>query len=165
MITFTATIKKFGKQGEKTGWTYIEISAGQAEKLLPGVLTSFRVKGILDALTIHQMAIIPMGGGDFILPLNAAMRKALGKRAGSTLQVRMEADQSAFAMSADFIACLADAPEAQAFFNTLPGSHQRYFSKWIDSAKTETTKAKRITSAIKALSLRKGYAEMIREKL
>jgi hypothetical protein len=25
MVQFTTTIKQFGKQGEKTGWTYIEI--------------------------------------------------------------------------------------------------------------------------------------------
>lgn len=33
MITFTATILKFSKQGEKTGWSYIEIPAGIPEQL------------------------------------------------------------------------------------------------------------------------------------
>jgi hypothetical protein len=36
MVQFTTTIKQFGKQGEKTGWTYIEIPADIAEKLIPG---------------------------------------------------------------------------------------------------------------------------------
>jgi hypothetical protein len=49
-----------------------------------------------------------------------------------------------------------------AFFKTLPGSHQRYFSKWIDSAKAVETKAKRIAWAVTALSKKQGYAEMLR---
>jgi hypothetical protein len=33
MVEFTTTIKKFDKQGDKTGWTYIEIPATIALKL------------------------------------------------------------------------------------------------------------------------------------
>ena len=36
MVQFTTTIKQFDKQGEKTGWTYIEIPSDIAEKLMPG---------------------------------------------------------------------------------------------------------------------------------
>jgi uncharacterized protein YdeI (YjbR/CyaY-like superfamily) len=61
------------------------------------------------------------------------------------------------------IACLEDEPTAMRFFQKLPGSHQRYFSKWIDSAKGEGTKAKRIALSVNALARGKGYAEMIRE--
>ncbi|HQV55523.1 MAG TPA: YdeI/OmpD-associated family protein, partial [Chitinophagaceae bacterium] len=42
------------------------------------------------------------------------------------------------------------------------GSHQKYFSKWIDAAKTEPTKVKRITMAVNALAKKVGYPEMIR---
>ena len=28
MVTFSATIRKFGKMGEKTGWVYVEVPAG-----------------------------------------------------------------------------------------------------------------------------------------
>ena len=48
MISWTATIKKFDKQGEKTGWTYIEVPAELANKLQPGNKKGFRVKGRLD---------------------------------------------------------------------------------------------------------------------
>ena len=57
---------------------------------------------------------------------------------------------------------LNDEPGAFEFFKTLPGSHQRYFSKWIDSAKTEPTKAKRIAQTVNALAKNLGYAEMLR---
>jgi hypothetical protein len=44
----------------------------------------------------------------------------------------------------------------------LPGSHRNYFSKWIDSAKTDATKTKRIAMAVNALSKKWGYPEMMR---
>jgi hypothetical protein len=162
MIQFMTTIHKFAKQGEKTGWTYIEISASQAKKLKPGTKVSFRVKGSLDAFKIKQIALIPMGEGNFIMPLNAALRKGIGKRLGDKLKVSLEADESEFAMSKDFMDCLRDDPVAHDFFETLSGSHQKYFSKWIDSAKTSLTKTKRIVMAVMALSKRQGYPEMIR---
>ena len=162
MIQFTTTIHKFAKQGEKTGWTYFELSASQAKKLKPDTKVSFRVKGTLDSFKIKQIALIPMGEGNFIMPLNAAMRKATGKKLGDKLNVSLEEDDSEFTFSKDFIACLQDDPVAYDFFQTLSGSHQKYFSKWIDSAKTSYTKTKRIVMAVTALSKKQGYPEMIR---
>lgn len=162
MIQFTATIHKFAKQGEKTGWTYIEISASQAKKLKPDTKVSFRVKGTLDSFKIKQIALLPMGEGNFIMPLNADMRKATGKKLGDKLKVSLEADDSEFNFSEDFMACLQDDPLAYDFFQTLTGSHQKYFSKWIDSAKTSYTKTNRIVMAVTALSKKQGYPEMIR---
>lgn len=162
MIHFTVSIKKFGQQGEKTGWTYFEIPADLAQQLKPGNKKSFRVKGKLDAHKIAGVAIIPMGGGTFIMPLNAAMRKSIGKKQGAMLKVQLAVDENDFVFNKDFIDCLADEPAANQFFNSLPGSHQRYFSKWIDSAKTEPTKTKRIAMAVNALAKKWGYGEMIR---
>lgn len=161
MIRFTATIERFKEMGEKTGWTYIVIPAQMALQL-SAQRTSFRVKGKLDAHAIKQVALIPMGEGDFILPLNAAMRKALGKKKGATLGVQLDFDRSAFEFNADLMACIEDEPKAAAHFETLSGSHQRYFSKWIDSAKTDATKTKRILQAVSALARGCGYPEMIR---
>jgi uncharacterized protein YdeI (YjbR/CyaY-like superfamily) len=103
-----------------------------------------------------------MGDGNFIMPLNAAMRKATGKKLGDTLRVSLEADESEFELSQDFLDCLKDDPPAYDFFQSLTGSHQKYFSKWIDSAKTAATKTKRIVMAVTALSKKQGYPEMIR---
>jgi len=163
MITFTTTILKFDKQGEKTGWTYIEISTAQAKKLNPGVKVGYRVKGKLDNFSFEKTALLPMGDGGFILPLNAKIRKAINKRQGDKLNVAMELDQRQIEPSSDFMKCLKEDPDAMKFFKTLPGSHQRYFSKWIDDAKTIRTKTKRIVMALTAFSKRQGFQEMMRE--
>ena len=162
MVKFNTTILRFDKQGEKTGWTYIEISAAQAKKINPGVKVAYRVKGKLDDFSFEKTAIIPMGEGGFIMPLNGKIRKAIGKKMGDKLKIEMELDKRQLQPSADFMACLKQEPEAMAFFKTLPGSHQRYYSKWIDDAKTSPTKAKRIVMALTAFSKKQRFNEMMR---
>jgi hypothetical protein len=163
MVRFTARILKFGEMGEKTGWTYIPIPADVAQKLKPGNKQSFRVKGKFDDYPVKQIALIPMGDGEFIIPFNADMRRGTGKRKGAMLNLEIEVDKSEFIMNADFLACLDDEPKAVKFFKTLPPGHQRYFSKWIDDAKTEGTRTKRIVMAINALARDMGFSQMLRE--
>lgn len=162
MVKFTTTIHKFEQQGEKTGWTYIEIPVDIARQLKPGNKKSFRVKGRLDDFKIDGIALLPMGGGAFIMALNAGMRKGIGKRKGAMLKVQLAEDEKGFVFNKDFIDCLNDEPKAKDFFQTLSGSHQRYFSKWIDDAKTELTRIKRITMAVNALVKKWGYPQMLR---
>lgn len=162
MLKFDAVIEKFGSQGEKTGWTYIKISKQQAEILHKGVKTSYRVKGNLDAVTIEKQALLPMGDGGFILTLNANLRKKLGKMKGAVVQVGIEVDDQPLGSDADFTACLDDEPLARKHYETLTKGHQNYFTKWLTSAKTETTKTKRIAMAVNALSKGWGFPEMLR---
>ena len=162
MIKFITAILKFDKQGEKTGWTYIEVPAILAEQLKPGCKKSFRVKGKLDGHTIQQVALLPMGEGNFILPLNAVMRKSIGKRKGAQLEVILQLDKSVYELNKELMECLADEPTALDFFLTKPLSFQHYYSKWIESAKTDETKAKRIELAVTSLAQKIEFGEMLR---
>jgi hypothetical protein len=162
MVEFTTVILKFSKKGEKTGWTYIEIPADIAQQLKPGEKKSFRVKGRLDEHVIKAVALLPMGEGSFILPINAPMRKGTGKKEGAMLKVKLEADKAQLTLNKELMACLEDEPEALKFFKALAKSHQHYFSKWIESAKTEATKTKRIAQTVNALVKKQVYGEMIR---
>jgi len=163
MVRFPAKILKFAEKGEKTGWSYIQIGKAYANKLNAGCKKSFRIKGFLDSHPIHKTAILPMGEGNFILPFNASIRKGTGKNSGDTIMVNIELDERPLRLSVDFLRCLKDDPKAYAFFKTLPKSHQNYFSKWIESAKTSHTKTKRITLALIAFESRQGFSEMMRE--
>jgi len=162
MVQFTATIKKFGEKGEKTGWTYFEVPPDLVQVLKPGNRKEFKVKGKLDTYPVKRISLLPMGGGLFIFVLNATLRKAIGKKQGAMVKVQLTEDKSEFVFNQDFLDCLADEPVARDFFSGLTGSHQRYFSKWIDDAKTEPTKVKRITMAVNALAKKWGYPEMLR---
>jgi hypothetical protein len=164
MIKFSTTILKFDKQGEKTGWTYITIPAKIAQQLKPGNKKSFRVKGKLDDFEIEKVALIPMGEGDFIMAINAAMRKGIGKRNGATIKVIIETDNALILVPAELLECMADEPEALQYFNNLPQGHRNYFTKWIDSAKTDATKAKRIALVIKTMVRKMDFGTMLREE-
>lgn len=162
MIGFKTTLLKFDQQGEKTGWTYINIPAKIASKIKADCKKSFRVKGKIDDYTIKAVSLLPMGGGDFIMPVNATMRKAIKKMKGAVVEVALEEDKAEVKISAALLECLDDEPVAKTFFNALPASHQHYYSKWIESAKTDSTKAKRIAAAIHAFVHKLSYAEMMR---
>jgi hypothetical protein len=164
LVKFTALIEKFGSKGEKTGWTYVQIPHEKAEHLKPGMRQSFRVKGKLDEVPVEHLALIPMGEGDFIIPLKNDLRRKLRKQKGATIQISIEADDRPLPMSEDFLTCLEDEPEALDFFKSLPGSHQRYYSKWIEEAKTEITKIKRIAQAIRGLSSKLDFGTMTKLK-
>lgn len=164
MIAFETIMLQFDQQGEKTGWTYIEIPADIAEELKPGCKKSFRVKGELDGLAIAGRALLPMGEGKFILPLKADIRKAIRKNAGAMLAVKLEEDiDYQVAMPADLQECFDFEPDALTEFNSLPKSHRDYFIKWIDGAKTVATREKRIVNTINAMIRKWDYGTMIRE--
>ena len=158
MISFKTTIKKLSENG----WAFIVISKKQANQLKPDTKVSFRIKGKLDDHIIEKKALFPMGDGTFALPINAPMRNATGKKAGDSLKVVMELDESKIALSRDLVKCLKDDPEAKKFFYSLSGSHQRYYSKWIDDAKTAPTKTKRIVICLTALNKKMNYGEMLK---
>ena len=163
MVRFTTEILKFGENGEKTGWTYFIISAEIAEQLNPGNRKSFRVRGKLDHVSIECLALIPLGEGDYILPLNLALRKSLKKKNGNILNVELEFDPREPKISEDLLDCLSFEPLALEKFQAMPRSHQNYYSNWVNSCKTEETKVKRINLVVSALIRGLNFAEMIRE--
>jgi hypothetical protein len=164
MVEFTTIMLQFAEQGEKTGWTYIEIPADIAQQLKSDNKKSFRVKGMLDGLAVSGMALMPMGEGNFIMALKAEVRKGLHKNAGAMLHVSIEEDtEYKVEVPNDLQECFDFEPEALEFFNSLPKSHRDYFIKWIDQAKTNETRAKRIINTVNAMLRKWKYNEMMRE--
>ena len=162
MVEFSTTILQFAEKGEKTGWSYVCIPPDVAEKLKPGFKKSFRVKGKLDNYSIARQAILPMGNGEFILPLKAAVRKAIHKNKGAMVKLILEEDNRALKLSSELLECLSDSPKAEKKFKALPMSHQMYYSNWIESARTIGTKAKRIGLTILAMEKNLTYGEMLK---
>jgi hypothetical protein len=162
VVFYKATLQQFAEQGEKTGWTYLTVPAAIAQQLKPGNKKSFRVKGWLDDYAISKVALIPMGEGDFIMAVNAGMRKAIKKHKGATVDVKIEVDTEEIKPHPELMECLQDEPAAKQFFSSLPKGHQLYFTKWIGSAKTEETKTKRIAQAVTALAKQHDFGLMLR---
>ena len=163
MVSFTALILRFEKKGEKSGWTYIDVPADIAQQLVPRNKKSFRVKGFLDQFAISGVALMPVGEGDFIMAINGEMRKEIRKREGAMLNVSLELDLDyKVDTPPELEEYFEEDAEALVYFNSLAKSHRDYFIKWINNAKTQPTREKRIIATANAMSKKMDYGQMIR---
>lgn len=164
MIYFKAEIERFEQMGEKTGWSYVFIPASIANEIKSNCKTSFRVKGQIDHVEIAGMATIPMGEGDFIIALRSELRKKIGKEAGAAVEVHLKEDKDfKIDMPEDLEMCLMEEEHLMSTFLSFAKSHQNYFIKWINEAKTEATRTKRLALTITAMYKKQDFGTMIRE--
>lgn len=133
----------------KGGWTYAVIS-----QILPSASRPFGwvlVKGSVDTYQFRQYHLMPMGSGrGLFLPVNAAVRKQIGKSAGDIVHITLYADDDEFD-SSEFMECLADAPEAMKVFKGLKIKLQNQYLYYIGSSKNATVKVQRITEVMNKL--------------
>lgn len=163
MIYFKAEIEHFEQMGDKTGWNYVFIPASIAREIKPNCRTSFRVKGKIDDVEIAGMATIPMGAGDFIIALRSELRKKLNKKAGAAVEIGLEEDKDfKIDMPEDLEMCLMEEEHLMSFFLSFAKSHQNYFIKWINEAKTEVTRTKRLAMTITAMYKKQDFGAMMR---
>jgi hypothetical protein len=166
MVDFNTIIHHHIKHGDKSGWTYIVIPFDIVQQILPGNKRSLRVKGWLDEYPVAGMSMMPIGEGNFMLALRLQIRKAIHKSSGAMLRVRLEHDKDfKIEMPDDLRECFEfEGPEAFEYFDSLSKSHQGYFIKWINDAKTAETRANRIAKTINAALRRMDYGAMLREQ-
>lgn len=163
MITLQTLIKKYGQMGEKTGWTYLDIPSHIANELKPSCKVSFRVRGEIDNYKFNGLALLPVGDGDFILPLKQAIRKVIAKGPGAMVKLSLEEDVDfKIEIPEDLEACLAEQDDLMNNFMKLSKSHRNYFIKWINEAKTDFTRVKRLTQTVQAMELDMDFGTMIR---
>ncbi len=160
-ITMEVVLERYEKNGEKTGWTFILLTTDIVQQLSDDKRT-FRLKGKMDNYSFKQVAAVPVGHGEFIIPVNAAMRKGTGKKDGDKLMLQVELDTSELLISEDLLNTLATDEEALTYFQSLPRGHQQYFSNWIESAKTLPTKSDRLAKCLFAMQYKMDYGQMIR---
>ncbi len=162
-IKFSAEILKYGRKGEKTGWTYISLTKEQASGIKPNNKKSFRVKGKMDACAVKGLAVLPVGGGEFIISLNEVLRNKLRKKVGDVVACNLEDDlEYKIDIPADLHELLREEKIMIDNFIKLPPSHRAYFINWINAAKTEITRAKRLSMTANAMCNGLTYSEMIK---
>ncbi|MFC3559130.1 YdeI/OmpD-associated family protein [Pedobacter jamesrossensis] len=164
MIHFNAEIEQFEQMGEKTGWSYVFIPASLANQIKANCKTSFRIKGKIDNVEINGMATVPMGEGDFIIALKRELRKKLKKEAGNSVKLYLEEDKDfKIDMPEDLEICLFQEEGLIEQFLSMPKSHQNYFINWLNTAKTEPTRTKRLVMIVNAMYKKQDFGLMIRE--
>src|SRR3954469_5888622 len=122
MHSFKSTILKFASKAEKTGWTYVIIPPDIVKKLNLKTKIGFRIKGFIDDLKFEKLSTYPIGDGEFIIAINGAMRKELGKKEGAVVGVKFDMDTSEAPKSKELLKCLKEDPIAFEKFNALKKS-------------------------------------------
>jgi len=155
--------KRAARSGfDMSNWTYVIIPE------LPSIYKArggtIRVRGFIDSYELKQYNLLPMKDQRMFLPLNAAVRKKIGKKEGDYVHVVLYHDASPVVVPDDLLACLLDAPQAYAFFSSLSESNQKYYIDWIEGAKKMETKIERISKAIERLENRLKFYDWVKEE-
>jgi hypothetical protein len=162
MHSFTAIIQKSGSWGEKSGWTYVDIPQDILTRLKLKSKKEFRIKGFIDDVKLERQAVFPIGEGNYIITLNADLRKKLGKKTGAMVKLSIELDKRDAAQSEELLGCLKDDDVARAQFESMNKSNQNYFHNHILAAKTEATRTTRVVNTLAAMHKKQNFGEMIR---
>ncbi len=163
MVYLKVEIEKYEANGEKTGWSYVFIPEEIAKQLKVNERRSFRVKGFIDALSVNGLSLLPVKEEGFILALNQTLRKALKKEAGALVELRLEFDADfKIEMPEDLELCLAQEDGLLSTFLAQPKSHRNYFINWLNTAKTEPTRTKRLILIVNAMAKQQDFGLMIR---
>ncbi|MBF9236182.1 DUF1905 domain-containing protein [Hymenobacter sp. BT683] len=143
------TLERFPGKG---GWTYAPV--GQLPFKVKTHFGNLKVRGQLDEVVLAEAHLMPMGKGLRLLPVNAELRKRLGKQAGDVVHLQLFAIEapSALAVSlADFTECLAEVPAALGAFQQLTAAEQQAWLAWVSHAEADEEKVARIEQAMAQL--------------
>ncbi|MGG1519817.1 YdeI/OmpD-associated family protein [Paenibacillus oryzisoli] len=93
-------------------------------------------------------------GGEYLIPLSEAHRKAAGLQAGDPVEVTLELDTAprTVEVPADLLAALAAQARATERFEALSPSKRKECVRQVEDAKTEATRLKRIAAVLAQVS-------------
>lgn len=146
LVHKTYLLQKFKGKG---GWTYAEIP-----EVTPGKNTPFgwvQVNGSIDGFPIKKYKLQPLGNGKLFLPVNAKIRKHIGKEAGDRVEVLLYKDETPSTIREELLLCLQVEPGAVEAFVSLIPFKQNALTDWVHHAKTDEEKLTRIADILKQM--------------
>ena len=107
------------------------------------------VKATVNGFTFRST--IAVYGGSYYLGFNRDVRDAAHVEAGDTLTIDLERDdeERTIELPAELEAVLDD--KARAFFDGLSLTHRREYVRWIEDAKRDETRRRRVERAVEML--------------
>ncbi|GAB3837458.1 MULTISPECIES: YdeI/OmpD-associated family protein [Hymenobacter] len=100
----------------------------------------------------YRGSLAPMGDGQHLLGVPKQIRGAIGKTWGNRVQVALARDTEPrmAEVSEDFARALSQAGIRQRF-DDLAYTHQKEYTRWIESAKKTETRFERISKAVEMI--------------
>jgi Bacteriocin-protection, YdeI or OmpD-Associated/Domain of unknown function (DUF1905) len=119
-------------------------AVGEGAKRFPVLAT---VNGYTWRTTVTRMR------GEFLLGLNRAVREEAGVEAGDTVEVKLELDTAPRQVQVPeaLANALAGDSVARAAFDRLAYTHRKEYTRWIDEAKRDETRQRRVAQALEML--------------
>ena len=98
-------------------------------------------------------SLMPTAEGGHCLGVTKAQLREAGAAQGDAVQVELALDTTPRVITPpdDFARALQAAPEARSVFEGLSYTHRREYVRWIESAKREATRQRRVEGAIELL--------------
>ncbi|MCG2785100.1 MAG: YdeI/OmpD-associated family protein [Anaerolineae bacterium] len=140
---FDAIIEREGK------FTFVAIPFSPAEAWgakpryhVTGTINDFPVRGTLGVL-----------GQDYFLRLGAAWMRDSATEIGASVRVRLglEGPQEEN-LAPDIVQALTENAHAKEFFDSLPTFYRKNYIRWIESAKRQETRARRVAEMLALLN-------------
>jgi hypothetical protein len=137
-------------EAARGGGAFVEIPAGALQALGGG--SRFRVTGSVAGVDFAS-STLPLGGGRVCVGLHKATREAAGIAVGD--RVRLELERDVRPRTVDVPPALQEAlaadPVARTAFGALSFSHRREYAEWIDEAKRDDTRERRVARTLERL--------------
>ncbi len=110
------------------------------------------VKATIDGSS-YRGSLVRMGGPCHLLVVPMEIRDQIGKSFGDEIEVTVEKDTEPreIIIPHDLRDALAGDPEAKASFDQLPYSHRKEYVQWIEEARRDQTRRRRIGQALELL--------------
>jgi hypothetical protein len=134
---------------EPGSWTYLvipfDVEVVFGNKKVP-------VRGLINGHPYRSSAM-RLSDGTYYIVVSKAIRDAIGAEKGDTVQVAMEIDpeERSVAVPDDLNTALDANGDARVRFDKMSYSHQKEYVEWIESAKKDETRQRRIASAIEKI--------------
>lgn len=148
-IEFKATL--LSNDSRYPNATIIYTTPNVTEQL--GTRARISIKGKINQTTFTG-SLFPTGQGTHYMVINKKLREAAGLKSGDTVLLAIEVDTAPRrpVVPADLEKALANFPQAKRRFEILSPSHQKEYATYVDEAKKEETKKRRIAKVIDMLS-------------
>ena len=143
-ITFTTTLEPRGPAAAVVLDDDQVAAVGEGAKRFPVVAT---VNGYTWRTTVARM------GGEFLVGLNREVRTGAAAEAGDEVSVALALDTAPREVEVPkpLADALAGAPEASAAFDGLAYTHRKEYARWIEEAKKDETRERRVAQALEML--------------
>lgn len=131
----------------KGAWTYLVLR--EASKIFE-FKGNIHVKGTIDNYPIEG-TLQPRGDGSHWFAIKKEWREAIGKTIGETVDVVLENTSLSHTVPDDLNKALSKNKKAATQWNSFTDSKKKYYILWIEGAKQDDTRKKRIKTSLERI--------------